>query len=249
MFLLERLRAEARSRGLSDAEVERGMALVRPCGVHREDGVVVGRFGGPIMVPADAGERLFPLVATINCAAVPSESLDIALPSDGQLLFFGYPEEDGLGEVLYVPEGVAVEERQLDESILSEPYFDEVHEDYQRGDLKIVPRLSLPFFGETEALAEICAADWDDSGRTFLLGGYGTDCNGELPTDYAANAALDDNETQQGRAADADDWVLLAEITVDHPASGGADMFWAIRREDLASQRFERAGFVTYFNP
>lgn len=248
------------------------MGLVRPCALLTTDGdgLVVGRFGGPIMLPADVETSGCPLVATIDCAALPREATDLPLPSDGKLLFFGYPEEHGMGEVLYVPEGAAVEERDLDPSSYPacDEDFAEIYEEFQQGGIRLTPDVSLPFVGtveapapaylaplpghpHSEALAEVWADQW--GGAKLLLGGYGTDCNGIRPTEMAASCAV--VEEKEGRrpgpgttSPDADDWVLLAEFNVHRPG-GGAAIFWAIRRDDLIARRFNRAEVVVDWNP
>ncbi|MEK8107253.1 hypothetical protein NKG94_22650 [Micromonospora sp. M12] len=71
------------------------------------------------MLPADAKQPTFPLIATIDCAALPADVTDLPLPADGQLLLFGWPEEHGYGQVMYVPAGVAVEEKRSIPGLLS----------------------------------------------------------------------------------------------------------------------------------
>jgi hypothetical protein len=250
MTMHEQFRAEALGHGFSESEVERWTPLVRPCGVYREGGQRVGRFGGPIMVPAGVGDRWFPLVATIDCAAVPPEMTDLALPSDGLLLFFGYPEEDGMGDVVHVPSGTEVQERPLHPGAAHDEDFPEIYQELQRGDIHLVPGLSLPFTGETEAVAEALATKWGEHHSLFLLGGYGTEYDGRLPAEWAAgNAAWHaTEEPRSDRAAASEHWVSLAELTVYRPG-GGATMFWAIHRNDLAACRFDRTQFVVDWNP
>ena len=87
--ILDQIRSEALARRIPEPEVERWMELVRPSALLTldGDGPVVGRFGGPIMLPADVETQKYPLVATIDCAALPREATDLPLPSDGRLLF------------------------------------------------------------------------------------------------------------------------------------------------------------------
>ncbi|MEU3647341.1 hypothetical protein AB0E59_28435 [Lentzea sp. NPDC034063] len=228
----EQFRVKALGHGFSESEVERWAPLVRPCGVHREGGQRVGHFGGPILVPEEVGERWFPLVATIDCAAVPAEVTDLPLPSDGQLLFFGYPEEDGMGDVVHVPSGAAVQERALHPDIGYDEDFPEIYQELQRGDIHLVPGLSLPFTDDTKAAAEALAEGWGAPASRLLFGGCGTEFDGRPPD----------------RATDTEHRVLLAELNMYRPG-GGATMFWAIHRDDLAAQRFEKAQFVVHWNP
>lgn len=250
MTIQDQFRTEALGHGFSESEVERWTPLVRPCGVHRKDGKKAGHFGGPIMVPAEAGDRWYPLVATIDCAAVPPGTTDLELPSDGSLLFFGYPDEDGMGEVLYVPADAEVQEQDLYPDSGLDEDFAEIHREMQRGDLHLVPALSLPFVGETEAVAEALAQQWGGFQALFLLGGHGTHHNGRLPTEHAADNAVwqAQDGPQPDHATDADEWLLLAELNIYRPG-GGATMFWAIHRDDLAARRFEKAQFVVDWNP
>ena len=117
---LEQIRAEALQQGFPADDVDRWIASAVPRGslTADGDGPVVGRFGGPAMVPPGTRVTGDPLIATIDLAALPREATDLPLPSDGQLLLFGYPEGDNhytQGSALYVPAGVAVEEAPKDE--------------------------------------------------------------------------------------------------------------------------------------
>ncbi|MFD4676008.1 DUF1963 domain-containing protein [Lentzea sp. NPDC058450] len=244
MTIHDQFRTKALGLGFAESEVGRWAPRVRLCGVHRDDGEVVGHFGGPLLVPDQVRDCWLPLVATIACAAIPPGVTDLVLPPDGQLLFFGYPEEDDSGEVLYVPPGTEVSERSLHpDAHTCSPYFDEVCDQFPQGDIRLVPGLSLPFVDETEMMVEALATDWGSSGRRFLLGGHGTACNGMNPADMAAYSVAGD------AASDDHDWILLAELDVEHPASGGATMFWMIRRHDLVARRFEQVLFLADYNP
>jgi len=276
--ILDQIRTEALAREIPEPDVERWMGLVRPCALLTadkdepgdEDGPIVGRFGGPIMLPVDAKRPGYPLVATIDCAALPGDVTDLPLPSDGKLLFFGFPEEDGMGAVVYVPEGAAVEERTLDPD--SYPAcgddFAEIHEEYQQGDIRLTADVSLPYVGVVSAPAPVwgmpmpghphseqLAEVWEDQwgGAKLLLGGYGTGCNGSLVTEMAALCAVRAEERGQrlgtGKTSpDADDWVMLAEFNV-HRSGGGAAIFWAIQRDDLIARRFNRVEVLVDWNP
>ncbi|HEV7975879.1 DUF1963 domain-containing protein [Amycolatopsis sp.] len=270
--ILDQIRAEALERDIAAADVERWMGLVRPCALLTEggDGPVVGRFGGPVLLPADAEDPTYPLLATIDCAALPADVTDLPLPSGGKLMFFGFPEEDGMGDVVYVPAGAAVEEREK-----YPPHFPADEEEYAgvyrelpQGELRLTADISLPFVGtvelpgppwseplpghpHSEELAEVWADQW--GGAPLLIGGYGTDYNGGDPVEMAARAAI---QAEKGgyrpgpgtTSSDADDWVLLAECNVSRPGAGAA-IFWAIQRDDLIARRFHRAQVVVDWNP
>ncbi|MEU0508151.1 YwqG family protein [Amycolatopsis sp. NPDC006125] len=144
-----RLRAVAR-RTLPPPIAERWTSLIRPAvrlrSARRGDRVV-GRLGGCPAVPHDfewpvwPGEGSLSFVASVDCAKLPRESIDLALPADGTLLFFyfddtlGYfdpafpprpvggrdPESLTAGaRVVHVPAGVSTAEREPPADI--EPY-------------------------------------------------------------------------------------------------------------------------------
>ncbi|WP_328424227.1 hypothetical protein OG470_13500 [Micromonospora sp. NBC_00389] len=146
--ILDQVHAEALSRDIPADDVERWLGLTRPCALLTQegDGPVVGVVRGPVMLPADAKDPDYPLIATIDCAAVPADVTDLPLPTDGQLLLFGWPEEHGWGEVRYVPAGVAVEEREQYPPGFppDEPENAEVYAELPQGDLHLTVDISLP---------------------------------------------------------------------------------------------------------
>ena len=83
---LSRFRGEAIARGIPTDDVERWLATARPCATLTRDGdgPVVGRFGGPLLLPADTPDPATPFVASIELAALPSDMTDLPLPCDGQ---------------------------------------------------------------------------------------------------------------------------------------------------------------------
>ncbi|RAK31209.1 uncharacterized protein DUF1963 [Actinoplanes lutulentus] len=270
MQILDQIRAEALERGIPASDVERWLGLVRPCALLTEggDGPVVGRFGGPVMLPAGVEDPVYPLLATIDCAALPAGVTDLALPPDGRLLFFGFPEENGMGDVVHVPEGAAVEERARYPRTFppDEDSYGPVYRELPEGDLYLTADVSLPFIGEielpgppwaeplpghphSEEMAEVWADQW--GGAPLLIGGYGTDYNGGDPVRIAARCAV--KEEKAGRrpgpvSPRAEDWVLLAECSVDRPGAG-ATIFWVIQRDDLSARRFDRAYVLVDWNP
>lgn len=270
--ILDQIRAEALERDIPAADVERWMGLVRPCALLTGggDGPVVGRFGGPVLLPADAEDPRFPLIATIDCAALPTEVTDLPLPSDGRLLLFGFPDSDGndgsMGDVVYVPAGADVSERATYPPFYPLDDNSEIYQEFPQGDIYLTADVSLPFAGvvelpeapwsaplpghpRSEELAEVWADQW--GGAPLMLGGYGTDFNGGDSLEAAAffAVAAEQAGTRPGRTSpDGGDWVLLAECNVSRPG-GGAAIFWAIERDDLISQRFDRAHVVVDWNP
>ncbi|WP_433789454.1 DUF1963 domain-containing protein [Actinoplanes sp. CA-252034] len=268
--ILDQIRAEALQRSIPAPDVERWMTLARPCARLTEDGdgPVVGRFGGPVMLPAGTRNPQFPLIATIDCAALPADVTDLPLPSDGWLLFFGFPEQEdsySMGDVVYVPAGVAVEE-------WTEPNFYSDNEDsaevigeLPRGEARLTADVSLPFVGEiglpgppwlapmpghprSKELAEVWQDQWGES-PPLAIGGYGTDFNGDDVRAKAAYfAAAEDGNRSGTTSPDPADWVLLAECNTAGRGAGAA-IFWTIQRDDLIARRFDRVYVAVDCNP
>ncbi len=272
--ILDQFRAEALERDIPADDVERWIELARPCALLTSGGAgpIVGRFGGPVMLPAAAEDPRFPLIVTIDCAALTTDVTDLPLPSDGQLLLFGFPDSDGnsdsMGDVVYVPAGTNVEERATRPTFDLPPDYAEVCQELPQGDLYLTADISLPFCGtvelteapwssplpghpHSEELAEVWADQW--GGAQQVVGGYGTDFNGgdaaKTAAFFAVQAEQDGKRPGSGTtSANADDWVLLAECNVSRPG-GGAAIFWAIQRDDLIAHRFDRAHAVVDWNP
>jgi hypothetical protein len=270
--ILDQIRAEALARDIPATEVDRWLELVRPCALLTEDGdgPVVGRFGGPVMLPADVKDPDYPLLATIDLAALPADVTDLPLPPDGELLLFGFPESDGMGAVVHVPAGAAVEEREK-----YPPHFPPTEDEYAgvyrelpEGELRLTADVSLPFAGTVELPAapwsaplpghprsEELAGVWQDQwgGAPLLIGGYGTDYNGGEPLATAVAAAIraEEGGYRPGpgtTSPDVADWVLLAECNVSRPGAGAA-IFWAIQRDDLIARHFHRTQVLVDWNP
>ncbi|MFC7983673.1 hypothetical protein [Streptomyces sp. NPDC057336] len=117
---LNRVREAALARGVPPAEVERWLEAARPCATltHDGDGPVVGRFGGPLLLPVESpGPPARPyLIASVDLAALPPDATTLPLPSDGVPHLLARSADDGFdaaGEAVYVPAGTPVEERPL----------------------------------------------------------------------------------------------------------------------------------------
>jgi Domain of unknown function (DUF1963) len=272
--ILDQIRTEALQRDIPEADVERWLGIARPCALLTGpgDGPVVGRFGGPVMLPADAEDPRYPLLATIDCAALPAGVTDLPLPSDGRLLLFGYPEPEdfeSMGDVVYVPAGAAIGEREKYPPLypVDDPSCAGVYQEFPQGEMHLTADVSLPFVGEvelpdgppwsaplpghphSEELAEVWADQW--GGATLLVGGYGTDFNGGGAVEAVAELAVlavESGVRSGPTSPDAGDWVLLAELNVSRPG-GGAAIFWGIQRDDLIARRFGRAHVVVDWNP
>lgn len=204
---LEQIRAEALQQGFPADDVDRWIASAVPRGslTADGDGPVVGRFGGPAMVPPGTRVTGDPLIATIDLAALPREATDLPLPSDGQLLLFGYPEGDNhytQGSALYIPAGVAVEEvpkaeeekvaeeegeeEEEDEEDEEDEEFLQVCQDFPQGDIHLTINVSLPLHTPEHLNPELIAhwqskanarTEWGD----MQIGGYAT------AVDYGGN--------------------------------------------------------------
>ncbi|QNE74079.1 DUF1963 domain-containing protein [Streptomyces finlayi] len=155
---LQPFRDEALRRGIPSEDIERWIATARPSGtlVTNGDGPVVGRFGGPVMLPVDTPDPWEPLLATLDCAALPEEVTGLPLPPDGHLLLFGFPEvviaPHSTGEVVYIPAGTPVEERKTKNPCVYGEEEDDVDEDalfvyeqFPKGDLRLSADVSLPY--------------------------------------------------------------------------------------------------------
>jgi len=133
---LQPFREEALKPGIPPEDVERWIATARPSGtlVTSGDGPVVGRFGGPLMLPPEAPDPWTPLLATLDCAALPEEVTGLPLPPDGRLLLFGFPDMEmtwysgSVGEVVYMPDGTPAEERKTRYAYLYGEEGDDVDE-------------------------------------------------------------------------------------------------------------------------
>lgn len=158
---LQPFREEALKRGIPSEDVERWIAIARPSGwLHAgTEGPVVGRFGGPLMLPTDAPDPYYPLLATLDCVALPERVTGLPLPSDGRLLLFGFPDMEyvsclcSVGEVLYIPAGTPVEQRLIEkygcfyreDGTVRQPSDLCVHAEYPQNELRLSADVTLPF--------------------------------------------------------------------------------------------------------
>ncbi|MGW3289917.1 DUF1963 domain-containing protein [Streptomyces sp. NPDC001002] len=274
-------RDTAIARGIPAEDVERWLDTARPCATlsNNGDGPVVGRFGGPLLLPADAPDPYFPFVASIDLAALPAGSTDLPLPADGHLLLFAFPEGDGglvnMGEAVYVPAGTAVVERDKDARDFFEvDEFRELIEKFPQEELRATTDVSLPYHSAVEIPAapysealpghphsEELAGVWNDTiddiagDGPLQLGGYATEEAVHLdPVSTVVHCAV--SEAEQGRwggggtvSPDIEDWVLLADWDPGIEGIEGATVHWAIQREDLAAHRFDRTCATVFWNP
>ncbi|MFF8288904.1 YwqG family protein [Streptomyces sp. NPDC016309] len=234
-------------------------------------GAVVGRLGGLPRLPEGEewpqweGHGPLSFVAALDCAALPSAALDVALPAGGTLLFFYFDGQLDDGEavvtpdepdtwagarVLYVPAGVPVAERPVPGEL--EPYPEveltarvEPTAPYLRHPVvhrEFGPeRDGHPLWGGAfeDAL-------WDHTGGTeHRIGGHATPVQDAVELEVARGALGGPPWDDPRIGEEALRWVLLAQFDSDDDADMmwgdcGA-LYWLIRPEDLAERRFERA--------
>ena len=158
---LRPFREEALRRAIPVQDIERWIATARPAGwlYPGGEGPAVGRFGGPLMLPAGVPDPSYPLLATLDCAALPEHVTGLPLPPDGRLLLFGFPDMEyssvpgSVGEVLYIPAGTPVEEREItkyacfydEEGNAFQPSDLLVYEQFPQGELRLSADVTLPF--------------------------------------------------------------------------------------------------------
>ncbi|WP_217166073.1 DUF1963 domain-containing protein [Streptomyces sp. AC512_CC834] len=276
--MLNQFREKARERDIPPDAVEWWIRTARPCGSlgTRGSGPVVGRLGGPMMIPAQAPDPWCKLAATIDLAALPRDLTDLPLPSDGHLLLFADPDPDSigyrtLGSALHVSAGTPVEERQVD--LDPDPDDDEPYGAvFGEGLLHVDTDLSLPHHTEVRGpespptgsisshpyAYELLDA-WDDVPHDGVhpglqLGGYSVDEYGE--EDPAVSAGLEAARAQaRGELPPSEagvspaDWVCLAQWWHGIEGLEMAFFSWSIARQDLAAGHFDRVYATMTWNP
>lgn len=267
LWWLDRFRRQALDRRVPVADVDRWLGLARPTlrTAPGGGGPVVGRFGTPLLLPPDVPTPAtvhgpdrsdeYQLIVTLDLAAIPPGATDLPLPPDGRVLLFANVQlEDALlpGGAVYVPAGVAVEERTVSPDY--QPYEYDSPEDLDETlrrspDFRLVPGVSLPscpLDDETRAAHphwETLQSVWSeqaDGGGEWELGGHAYDFDGY--GDPARGSAY------QGLGEDVsrpEDWVVLAQW-VGVPMG---ILYWTIARQDLAARRFDRVLVWMFANP
>jgi hypothetical protein len=259
---LNPFRDETLKRGIPSADVERWIsATARPCATLSLDGEgpVVGQFGGPLALPGDVPDPWFPLVAAIDCAAIPGEATDFLLPPDGQLLLFGFPDADdpyspGGGSAVYIPSGTAVKEREERPWFREHLEMREIRDQFPQGQLRFAMNISLPYYGLTEIpehpytkplpghpYSGQLAETWSDTAGAIAewgplqIGGYATD---EI---QGASEPLLSSPVENPEG-----WALLADW---YSGREGATIHWGIRRDDATARRFDQVRASVFWNP
>jgi hypothetical protein len=263
---LGRYRAEMLRQNVPSAVVEQWTGAALPCATLTldGDGPVVGRYGGPLLLPPDAPDPEFPLIASLNCADLPEEVTGLPLPPDGRLLLFAYPDMDAGGEVMYVPEGAAVEERAKIPSFYDEdPDYQEISEGFWRGELHLTTDASLPFHGSKAKATDrgwrgedlpwapygsIHGELWNVDGRDFPRGGW-VQVGGHAKEEVMDANPVESAAIQADETGDLEDWVLLADWHAGIVSREGFSLHWAIRRQELVARRFDRVAVSMFWNP
>ncbi|MDH6521635.1 hypothetical protein M2163_001374 [Streptomyces sp. SAI-135] len=202
------------------------------------------RTGGLPRLPdgVDWPDGRSPLVLTVDCAALPREALDIALPSDGSLLFFTQIEyEPESSVVLHVPADVRTTQRSAAYELDGEPEEVKV---YQPDDLYPVPGLTVSHdwrdapatsaFVEGSADRDDILDDFEDAVREGAAGG----------ASRGIAVQLGGFSTPWQSPPDEGDLVLLAQI---HGQSIDPHVYTQTlivgTREDIAACRYEALEF------
>jgi uncharacterized protein YwqG len=250
---------------------DRWLSLLRPSiGLDLGDGEgpVVGHLGGLPELPKDTPwptwqDRPLALMATLDCALLPREKLDIPLPDDGTLLFFRYESEEDPGDfidfyigdedfelgagtkLLYIPAAVPTRRRPAPEG----------REVLERIPLRLNRvMLTMPDYGDMRLrdadvdvpLESDAGAQAFDAVRELIHGLYGGRFMqiGGYPNwyqrpeeDLLARRLLGPEATEEALHREERNMVLLACFE-DDPAAN--ILYWLIRREDLAARRFDK---------
>ncbi|MFJ9860490.1 DUF1963 domain-containing protein [Streptomyces albogriseolus] len=276
--VLREFRERALTEGIPPDDIARWTDLARPCAFldTKGDGPVVGRLGGPLMLPADAPDPWCKLAATVDLAALPAGATDLDLPDDGHLLLFADPDPDRIGEgnlgtALHIPAGTPVEERpaDLDPEWRNYPY----EKDFPEGLLRLTTDVSLPYFTSVPASGALLGREphpehpyaselievWTEMpgegvGLGLQLGGYAEDEYGdEDPSVAAGREAARAVARGELPPPDTDvrpeDWVCLAQWIHGLDGLEMALYSWSISRQDLAAGRFDRVYATMTWNP
>lgn len=262
---------------LPDGIAERWIGLLRPgLRLERATGAapVVGRLGGLPELPDGQewpvwqGRGPLAFVAALDCAALPSVALDIALPADGTLAFFFFdgrlddgeavvapddPDSWAGARVVYVPKGAPSAPRSAPEGMPPYPEVPlaarlEMTAPYPHHPL--VHREFAPMGDDhpvwDEDFQDALAGHLD--GTEHRVGGHAHPVQGEVEAEVARGALGSPPWDDPRITEEALRWVLLAQFDTDEEAGmmwGDCGvLYWLIRPGDLAERRFDRAMFT-----
>lgn len=243
--LRDEFREAARKRDVPEDAIEWWLQLARPVlELHtRCEGPVVGYFGGKPALPEGVDWPAgMTYLAKLDLSAIPAGSHDINLPSEGHLLFFSEPDIMPEAEVIYVPAGTPVTERELEE--------DSYHQECERFPLYGLRGWDLPFKREDSAI-DIGESRYDEEVFSSIKW-YLTGDNDTLGT----IGGYTDRATGGGEHGlkSPEEETLLGYLFVDADLGGegfgrdGTMVGWILDNEDLAGRRFDRARTVSDFN-
>ncbi|MFD7030632.1 YwqG family protein [Streptomyces sp. NPDC059917] len=263
---------------------ERWMELLRP-GVRLEAAVgtgdaAIGRLGGLPLLPAGVewptweGHGPLSFVASVDCAALPADGLDIALPTDGTLLFFYFdgqlddgdalvladdPDSQAGARVLHVPADADAAERPTPPGLSAYPVVRLTARPAMTATEPWHPRTQRAFapqaaFGQAYD-HPVCKepfldAIWDFDGDVgHQIGGHAHAVQNPVEMEVAHAALGDGAAWDDPRMPDeVERWVLLAQFDSEDAADmmwgDCGALYWLIRPEDLAARRFDRAAFT-----
>ncbi|GAA2329297.1 YwqG family protein [Streptomyces caniferus] len=256
---------------------ERWTGLLRPglrLAKATDADLVAGRLGGlpelpePEEWPVWEGRGPLSFVASVDCAALPSDALDIALPTEGTLNFFYFdgqlddgcavvapdePDSWAGARVSYVPAGVPVARRAAPEGIRPYPEVSltsRVETTAPHPRHPVVQREFAPMSADHPVGGDgFEDALWDHSeGTEHRIGGHAHPVQGEVETEVARGALGSPSWDDPRIEEEALGWVLLAQFDSDDDADmmwGDCGvLYWLIRPQDLAERRFDRAMFT-----
>ena len=236
---------------LPEELAERWTALLRPCirlrPAKADEQNVAATLGGNPELPAGYAWPEWPergplsFVASVNCAALPSEGLSEHFPQDGTLLFFYYDAFIAESQVLYVAENTPVSPADPPQGVEIFMRVDLVGKVEQSAPDNWLPEVRRVLLGDDRAWPH--PRDTPQELKPFLrafarqrteighqIGGHAMPIQGPVEHEIAKD--------------DAESWVLLAQIDSDEDAEmswgdTGA-LYWLIRAEDLAARRFDQ---------
>ena len=259
----QEFREAARKRDVPEDAIEWWLQLARPVlELHTGcDGPLVGWFGGKPALPEGVDWPAgMTYLLSLDLSAVPAGSHDIDLPTDGHLLFFSEPDLMPAAEVIYVPAGTPVTERDLEEDadVPDGTPVDEL--DLLEGpSVQVCER--FPLYGvygwdlpvnREDSTIDIGESRYDEkvfADIKWHLSGHG-DCVGAIGgyTDRSTGGGGDHGLTSPETET------LLGYLYVDSDRGGegfcsdGMMVGWVLANEDLAQRRFDRARTVSDFN-
>jgi len=244
-------RDEARRNGVPEHAIDLALSLARPqieLGPSSEGGgILAGRYGGlPSLPPDSTWDGYLDFVASVDCAALPRDALDIPLPGDGHLLFFADRSDvDGAvligkgNSVVHVPAGTATVEKTPDRGGAFSTI--DPHPLHARTVRCLPASADDAVLGDVETARLYMEYELEHQDRRREIDGIGLFLGGYAysPQDPPITGSSPDDEKGG--------WVLLAQARLDMPDAPGftACPFWIIQRDELAAMNFGAAGLVT----